>query len=241
MIAIILAAGKGSRLLDLTDSTPKSLLTLYNDYTILDYNIDMLRSLGIKTIKIVTGFQSLKIEQHVKDKNIHIIYNPFWNLCNVLGSLYMALPHIDDDFIFLHADTLLEKKAWKRLIGNPNKNVLPYKKKECHEEEMKVRIDENNNLLEISKLIVAEDADGEFIGIAKFSKDFVPYFEKKSKFLFQTGELQFYMEAVINEAINDYEKMEMLDIEDAKFIEVDFQKDYDLAKIEFADTVLKKK
>ena len=32
----------------------------------------------------------------------------------------------------------------------------------------------------------------------------------------------------------------MLDIENAKFIEVDFQKDYDLAKIEFADTVLKK-
>lgn len=241
MIAIILAAGKGSRLLNLTDSTPKSLLTLYTDYTILDYNIDMLYSLGIKTIKIVTGFQSWKIEKHIENKDIQIIYNPFWNSCNVLGSLYMALPHIDDDFIFLHADTLLEKKAWKRLIGNPNKNVLPYKKKECHEEEMKVRIDENNNLIEISKHIPHKEATGEFVGIAKFSKEFRYYCEKIAKKLFQSGELQFYMEDVISKGIVDFQKFDMLDIENAKFIEVDFQKDYDLAKIEFADTVLKKK
>ncbi len=237
MIAIILAAGKGSRLLNLTESTPKSLLILKHDYTILDYNIDMLQSLGIKKIKIVTGFQSDKIEQHVKDKKIQIIYNPFWNSCNVLGSLYLAFPYIDDDFIFLHADTLLEKKAWEKLIENPNKNVLPYKNKKCHEEEMKVRLDEANNLLEISKLIVPEDADGEFIGIAKFSKDFLPYFEKKSKSLFQTGELQFYMEAVINEAIKDSEKMEMLNIQDAKFIEIDFIEDYILAQKEFSGMI----
>lgn len=234
MIAIILAAGKGSRLSDLTASTPKSLLPLYDDYTILDYNIDMLHSLGISTIKIVTGFQSLKIEKHVQDKDIEIIYNPFWNLCNVLGSLYIALPYIDDDFIFLHADTLLERRGWQRLIENPNRNVLPYKKKVCGEEEMKVRLDQNNNLLEISKLMSSETANGEFIGIAKFSKEFVSYFSEKSKGLFQTGELQFYMEAVISEAIKDAKRMEMIDIEDAKFIEIDFMEDYILAQEEFA-------
>mgnify|MGYP001604455015 CR=1 FL=1 len=241
MIAIILAAGKGSRLLDITNSTPKSLLPLKDNYTILDYNIDMLYSLGIKTIKIVTGFQSWKIEKHIENKDIQIIYNPFWNSCNVLGSLYIALPYIEEDFIFLHADTLLEKKGWLKLINHSSKNVLQYKKKECGEEEMKIRLDAHNNLIEISKHIPHKEATGEFIGIAKFSKEFRYYCEKIAKKLFQSGELQFYMEDVISKGIVDFQKFDMLDIENAKFIEVDFQKDYDLAKIEFADTVLKKK
>ncbi len=235
MIAIILAAGKGSRLLGLTESTPKSLLPLFGDFTILDYNIQMLRSLGIGIIKIVTGFQSLKIEKHVLNMDIEIIYNPFWNLCNVLGSLYLALPYIDDDFLFLHADTLLERKGWIKLIENPNPNVLPFKKKVCGEEEMKIRLDRNNNLLEISKSMSSEEANGEFIGIAKFSKEFVSFFSKKSKDLFQTGDLQYYMEAVISEAIKDAKRIEIIDVEDAKFIEIDFIEDYILAQQEFAN------
>lgn len=97
-----MAAGKGSRLGDYPTNLPKSLLPL-NDSgkTHLDYNLDILDALEIKRILIVTGFNSELIELHTSSNaKVEIIYNPFWDNCNVLGSLYAALNYIDDDFVF---------------------------------------------------------------------------------------------------------------------------------------------
>ena len=137
MKAVILAAGKGSRLGSLTEDTPKSLLSLNDKYTLLDYNIQMLNGFEITDILVVTGFSSAKIERHIEQYDCTYVYNPFWNYCNVLGSLYMALPYIKSDFLFLHADTLVDRKTWKELITKDGDMVLPYKQKKCGEEEMK--------------------------------------------------------------------------------------------------------
>lgn len=233
MIGVILAAGKGSRLGNHTTDTPKSLLKLNTEQTLLDYNIDVLEKLKVNKMYIVTGFNAGKIEQHVKDKNIGCIYNPFWNCCNVLGSLYMALPHIDDDFLFLHADTLVGFEAWERLYVHDGDIVMPYKRKVCGEEEMKVMLDEAGNLLEVNKTMDASKADGEFLGIAKFSKSIIPYFKAAADKLFKTGRLDFYMEAAVEEAISDKKNVKAFDIGTAKFIEVDFEEDYLLAQKTF--------
>ena len=58
MIAVILAAGKGSRLGDKTNDLPKSLLPLNENETLLDYNLDILNKLNINKIFIVTGFKA---------------------------------------------------------------------------------------------------------------------------------------------------------------------------------------
>ena len=187
----------------------------------------MLNSIGITDILIVTGFSSHRIEQHVFNKNVRCIYNPFWNHCNVLGSLFMALPYIDDDFVFLHADTLADKEIWLNLVRHNGGMVLPYKVKECGEEEMKIRINEQNILLEINKTMNPAQAVGEFIGIAKFSKDNISFFQESSKKLFCSGDLNQYMEEVIQVAINENLNISLQDIKDSDFIEVDFQEDYE--------------
>ncbi|WP_435354440.1 NTP transferase domain-containing protein [Emticicia sp. SJ17W-69] len=231
MIGLILAAGKGSRLGSQTANTPKSLLSLTENKTLLDYNIDILEKLGITDIRIVTGFQADKIEDYTKNnEKISYIYNPFWDKCNVLGSLYMALPSIDDDFFFLHADTLVDISVWEKLKDFQGDMVLPYVKKKCGEEEMKVRLDVNGNLLEITKEMDASIADGEFLGIAKFLKGAVPYMIHSAQTLFKTGNLNFYMEAVVQKAIDESKDVKSFDIGDAKFIEVDFEEDYQNAR-----------
>lgn len=235
MIAVILAAGRGSRLESYTDNLPKSLLTLNDDRTILDYNIKLLRDLGVKKQIIVTGYESSKIEQHVQDEDdIQCIYNPFWDKCNVLGSLYMALPFIGDDFLFLHADTVVSDSAWQKMLEKEDDIVLPYQEKECGKEEMKVLHDSKGKIMAINKSMDPKKADGEFLGIAKFKSDMKKFIESTSKELFKTGNLHYYMESVVEKAINANINIATFDIGDELFIEIDFEEDYQEAKNLFA-------
>lgn len=233
MIAVIMAAGKGSRLGEYTIDLPKSLLPLNKTgKTLLDYNLQILDELGIEKIIIVTGFNSEHIEEHTKaNDKIEIIYNPFWDSCNVLGSLYMALDQIKDDFLFLHADTLADLKIWRMLVNTKGEMILPYERKKCGEEEMKVVLDKNDKLLDITKEVSPEKSQGEFLGIAKFSKNTVNFFKHKAEELFKKGSLNQYMEVVVQEAIkNESIDIRAMDILDNKFVEVDFEEDYLKAK-----------
>ncbi len=235
MIAVVLAAGKGSRLGNHTVELPKSLLPLNdNKDTLLDYNLNLLQQMGLEKIIIVTGFNSKKIEDHVvKYKNIEIIYNPFWNFCNVLGSLYMALDSIKSDFLFLHADTLADKEIWDMLIATEGEMVLPFERKQCVEEEMKILL-QDDAIIEISKEIDVDKANGEFLGIAKFTQSTVPFFKSMSQELFKLGDLNQYMEAIIQAAIDEGKiDIRVMDILHHNFVEVDFEEDYIRAIKEF--------
>ena len=173
MVALILAAGRGSRLGNYTDNIPKCLLPLNKEgNTLLDFNLDiLLNQLNVDKIIIVTGYESNQIEKVAQNyPKTEVIYNPFWNYCNVLGSMYMALDLLDDDFLFLHADTLMESKAWIELSKSEKGDmILPYDNKKCGEEEMKIII-ENGKVTKISKEFDAKLASGEFVGIALFRK-----------------------------------------------------------------------
>lgn len=237
MIAVVLAAGKGSRLGNYTTDLPKSLLPLNdNNDTLLDYNLSLLSNFNLEKIIVVTGFNSYKIEEHIKEYDkIEVVYNPFWDHCNVLGSLYMALKSINDDFLFLHADTLADRSIWDNLLKSKGQMVLPFERKQCCEEEMKVLL-KDNKVIQITKEMDENIADGEFLGIAKFDKNTIPFFKKTAESLFKKGELNHYMESVIQEAINENKfEINAMDILHHNFVEVDFEEDYERAKKEFGE------
>jgi len=233
MIGLVLAAGRGSRLGSYTDDQPKSLLPLNNSGdTLLDFNLSILQDIGVDKILIVTGYQSAQIEEVAKKhSNTQIVYNPFWDHCNVLGSMYMALDKLDDDFLFLHADTLMEVDAWKALVATSNGDmILPYEAKPCGEEEMKVII-KDGRITKISKQCEGSLAAGEFAGIALFKKSTIPYFKSTAEALFKLGDLNHYMESVIQNSIDaGAHDIRPLDISQYDFVEVDFEEDYQRAK-----------
>lgn len=231
MDALFMAAGRGSRLGNLTDNIPKSLLNLNDNLSLLEYNINMLTRLGVKTIHIVTGYKTELIEKKTeKYSNVNIIFNPFWDNCNVLGSLYIALDHLKDDFFFLHADTIASDEIWNQLAVQPGEIVLPYERHSCGEEEMKVIIDSTGKITGISKLIDSDVAAGEFLGIAKFSANTVQIIKETAKNLFSTVGLDLYMEAALQAFIdNGKVNLTSLDITGHKWIEVDFLEDYENA------------
>lgn len=89
MKAIILAAGRGSRMQKLTDDRPKCLVQLRGQ-CLLDRQLASLRAAGIAEIGIVTGYRRELIEEHVRGQGVTEFHNPRWAETNMVSSLEAA-------------------------------------------------------------------------------------------------------------------------------------------------------
>lgn len=237
MQAIIMAAGKGSRLGELTRDIPKSFVEIKGK-KLIEYNLRLLEKYGIDDIILVTGYRCEAFEELAKDrKDIHLVFNPFYEMTNVLGSFYMGMEALHDDFIFLHADTLCEPKIFEKLVHMQGDVVLPVDYKRCDEEAMKVR-SENGRVIEITKQMPLDAAEGEFIGMAAFRKKVVPALKEKTRRLLKEKEFGAYFESAIQRLI-DEEELEIMTVPtgSAFWAEIDFQEDYEAAEARIPDSL----
>ena len=101
-------------------------------------------------------------------------------MVNVLGSFYMGMDMLDDDFIYLHADTICEPQIFEKLIEMKSDIVLPVDYKPCDDEAMKIK-SKDGKIVQITKQMPAEQADGEFIGMASFKRKVIPALKRKKQ------------------------------------------------------------
>lgn len=229
MQAIIMAAGKGSRLGDMTTDRPKSLVEI-KGRSLLDINIAMLHKHGIRDITIVTGYMDEKIVEATKDvSGITYAYNPFYEFANVIGSYYMGMNNMRDDFVYLHADTICDVTIFEELLEAEGDIVLPVDTKPCDDEAMKVRID-NDKITKITKNMPIEEAAGEFIGIMKISKRTITDLNKCTQDVLRRKEYKEYFEAAVQGIINmNKYDIRMIDTKGKFWAEIDFLEDYERA------------
>ena len=168
---MILAAGYGKRMNNLTDSNPKPLLKI-NNKELLRYNIDFFTNLGCKKIVINTHYLHDKIqnwiEEHYADRNVILSYEP--TLLNTGGGIKNALSSLGDkNFIVTNSDIL-----WKE---ENTKDVLKFIN--------------NYQEIETCKLLLADDSN--FEGLKKSEGDFkyedglLKRWKKNDPYLFYTG------------------------------------------------------
>lgn len=237
MQAIIMAAGKGSRLGNLTVGKPKSFVEIKGK-KLIDYNLKLLEHFGIKDIIIVTGYQCDEFEKLTEErKSVRCIYNPFYEMMNVLGSFYMGMSFLEDDFIYLHADTICEPVIFQKLLNKEHDVILPVDYKICDDEAMKIR-SEAGRIVQITKEMPSEQADGEFIGSASFKRTVLPVLKEKTKQLMKEKAFAAYFESAIQRLIDD----ENLDIkaentDGAFWAEIDFIEDYERAVVGIPKTL----
>lgn len=232
MQAIIMAAGFGSRIAPITNNLPKSFLEI-NGEKLIERAIRLLRERNISDITVVTGYKSEEFH-NLLDDNIKFIHNPLYFCTNVLSSFACGMSNLNDDFIFIHADTIFDETILDDLMVSDGADIiLPVDFKRCVEEEMKV-ITKDGNVHTIHKSIDLEKAEGEFIGIAKVNK--VMLNSLKSAVLEELKEKsnhQDYFEAALQNLIDSNVLIKTIATSSRNWIEIDFPEDYETAKMLF--------
>src|SRR5262245_49432239 len=114
MRGIILAAGKGSRLNGTIGDKPKCLLRI-GGRTLIERQIETLRSAGIDDIAIVVGCQA-EMVRRICGAQITYIENTKFSLTNSLYSLWMARPLLFDGFVVMNCDVLFHPQMLGDLL-----------------------------------------------------------------------------------------------------------------------------
>ena len=174
MIAVILAAGMAKRLRPLTDNTPKCLLDV-KGRSLLERSMDAIVVSGVRDFVIVTGYLNHMIEDFVKSHygdsiRVTFIHNALYDSTNNIYSLWLAGQAVaGKEFLLLDSDLLYDPQIVKNVLASKAANVLTLIRHELGEEEMKVVVDSDMRITEISKTCRPEDALGESVGIEKMT------------------------------------------------------------------------
>ena len=172
MRAIILSAGQGSRLLPLTADRPKCLID-FSGRTLLDWQLDALIANGIDDITIVVGFRADAVEARLAARAearaaVRTLFNPFYQVADNLGSVWLARDLMDRDFMILNGDNLISPALVRRaLVSMSPVSVTVDIKASYDADDMKVRRD-GDRLLAIGKTLPPDSVNAESIGFLVF-------------------------------------------------------------------------
>jgi choline kinase len=153
MDAVILAAGVGSRLKELTEKLPKCLIKV-SSKSILEMQLDALFSIPeIETITIVVGYKYSEIQAFVDQfahrKRIQFIINHDFATTNNMYSLSLTSNKLKGkEFILCNGDVAFKSQTVARFSKESMSEIL-YEENSYREDNMKVLFDEFGNLQKI--------------------------------------------------------------------------------------------
>lgn len=212
--AIILAAGKGNRLGELTKNLPKCLLEACNANSLIDYSLKSLKDAGIKKVTVVVGFEAERLKAYLETKwkksfNLEFIFNDKYSEFNNIYSALIAKDIWDDETVLLNSDIIYNPKILTSLAMTVKitKGKISYlvidDGKDLIDEDMKVVIDEENFIRNINKKLHIEESFGEYIGIAFLSGDERKKFIQSLEKLVSLGKTDLYYEDAIAEVVKN--------------------------------------
>ncbi len=220
MVAIILAAGIGSRLSKYTLDIPKGLL-MFNGETLIGRHIRLLRELGINDIIIVSGYLSDKI--YFKD--VIKVVNKEYKTSNMVYSLMKAERYMKKEVCIIYGDIVVSKKVLKEAILNnkfnisvtADKNWRRYWKKRYGVVNFDLEsfsVDSKKRIIELGKEVKTDlGLSHRYVGIIRLSKEGVKLFKevyeskKQNNLSWEQSGMSFkkgYMTDMINEVIKRY-------------------------------------
>lgn len=245
MQAIILAAGMGKRLGELTKGNTKCMVKV-NGTPLIDRVMKQLTLQPLKKIIMVIGYKGKELKEYLgttyNGMPIEYIENPIYDKTNNIYSLALAKKQMqEDDTLLLESDLIFDDSMLNLLIENPYPNLALVAKYETWMDGTMVRIDEDNNIINFvpKAAFRYDDVDKYYktVNIYKFSKEFsktkyVPFLDAYSK---AVGNNEYYENVLRIISFLNSKDLKALPITNEKWYEIDDKQDLDIAEALFAE------
>ena len=174
-----------------------------NNISLIERQIKILNRNNISDIWIVTGYNSEKVKNEVKNHKVKFLFNENFKKTDTLESFFVAKNVMNDELITLYSDIIFEEKIIQNLLINNRFDItLTVEKSECREDDMKTFV-ENNLIKKIDKKLPNKFSNSKYTGIAKFSKNgsklFKKYLEKFQEENTMDGDVSRIFEEIIKQ------------------------------------------
>lgn len=176
MKALILAAGRGSRMGSLTDIQPKC-MTVLAGRPLLDWQVKALREAGFADIGIVTGYKA----EVLQPCGLQLFHNPRWADTNMVMSLTSAVEWLQaGPCIVSYSDIFYSPGIVRKLMTSTNDIAITYDRdwlslwqtrfEDPLSDAETFRLDNSGYLTEIGQRAQSlDEIQGQFMGLLKFS------------------------------------------------------------------------
>ncbi len=172
---IILAAGRGARLMPYTQDVPKCLVEIDEGTTLLSLELaEIERAGGVDGVTVVAGYRADLVEAELASSRstlgIELVVNADYDRTNALYSLWLALQRRPREFLVLNGDTFVPASTIARLLSAPrgHEAALAFSSASTLPDDAVKVAASAGRLRAIGKELDPREADGESIGLARF-------------------------------------------------------------------------
>lgn len=232
MKAIIMAAGKGSRISNQIGAIPKSMLEI-NGRPIIRVITEMLISLGLETI-VCVGYQAEMIKAALSGLSVRFYYNPLYDITNNIVSLWFAREEINDDVILLSADLVFQQEIVEMLIEQKHPLTMAVDKSRILDGDFFLKLSDEGHVLGYDPQMPVEQRSCEYMGLSKINRNASERFLNRLDEMINTQKHQLYFENIFMSFNNDKELwVDTVDVSGLEWREIDFYDDYVKAQKQF--------
>jgi choline kinase len=202
--------------------------------TLLQRTVDAMIAAGINELVVVTGYRAEMIRdfltQHYPALTIHFIHNGDYEHNNNIFSLWMTRPYTDGkDFLLSDSDILFDPALIRAMLAAEG-NALALNRHECGEEEIKVIVDADNRIMELSKTCSIEQAIGESVGFEKMTASYsTALFKELEQMIEHEGLIDVFYERAFERLIPQGHTFRIVDTTQFFSIELDTPEDFENA------------
>lgn len=223
MKAIIMAAGVGSRLLEISNSRPKCLI-IAGEETLISRMVRLLRQRNVNDITVITGYKGHLVREDLQEK-VRYFDNPFHQITNSIASLWLARELLTDDVILMNADLFLEGNILDVVLSQTKDAVMLSDSTRIETADFRFGVD-GDRILKTGNKLTNDETDCEYVGVARIDANFIHPFKKRLEYLMDKGDFDNWWEGVLYSFIEEGVDIFHTDIKGTFWTEVDDRHDY---------------
>lgn len=224
MKAILLAAGRGTRISRMVEEIPKSTLPI-DGTPLIRRTVELLQQSNIECI-VCVGYQKKKIYEALDGLDVTYYVNPFYDVTNSIASLWFAAEQIDDDVLILNADVYFSQTILDRVLQSPHDVVMAVDKTRVEMGDYFFATTDSGCIVKYGKDLPLEGRTCEYVGLCQIKKSFCPSFVKRMNELIDTCQHSMWWENVLYSFAEERD-IHTVDVEGQFWSEIDYFDDYE--------------